>query len=154
MVKKQNILFLLNCRKIEAIEGTASFRLSTVKLEDEMTVGEEKNEEDEDEPSNSTFVAVIIALSVLVLLLLGAGFVGWWFWIRPTEWKHIEETNSVENVRIERATQDVGTTGKGTEEMMERERPSLNLNGHTWTGGFGCGVIVRYWILIALRFFF
>lgn len=91
-------------------------------------------EQPEGETDNGTFVAVIIALSVVVLVLLCGGFIGWWFWIRPTEWKHIEETTSVENVRVEPSSRAVDVTGRTADEMMEKERPSLNINGHTWSG--------------------
>lgn len=60
---------------------------------------------------------------------------GWWFWIRPTEWKHIEETQSVENVRVDPTPSNhVNVATKASEETVEKERPSLKLNGNTWTG--------------------
>lgn len=115
------------------MEGTASFTLSSVKLQDEIVAVAEELDGDSEETSNGTFVAVIITLGVLCLILLCAGFVGWWFWIRPTEWKHIEETTSVENVRVEPST-TIEVNEKVLEEMKERERPSVVLNGNTWTG--------------------
>lgn len=73
-------------------------------------------------------MAVIVTLAVLVVILLGGGFVAWWFWIRPTEWKHVEESrsNSLDNVQA-----DMG-------EMQEKDegRPSVTLKDHTWTGKF------------------
>lgn len=76
------------------------------------------------------FVAVIVTLAILVVILLGGGFVGWWFWIRPTEWKHVEESrsNSLENVQTEFAEiQEKGSSD-------DSSRPSVTLKDHTWTG--------------------
>lgn len=110
---------------MEQIDELVSFSLYPVTLEEEIV--SDPIVVVEDDSDDTTFVAVIITLGVLVVILLIGGFVGWWFLIRPTEWKHIEETSSVENVQV---VDNVPTT----EEMTEKERPSLNLNGHTWTG--------------------
>lgn len=112
---------MIFCRALDGVET-----ISSAKLEDEISASELTNDGD-----NSTFVAVIITLSILVIILLCAGFVGWWFWIRPTEWKHIEENTSVDSVKVERSSPPVGDT---IEEMAEKERPSVALNGYTWTG--------------------
>lgn len=121
--------------------------MATAKLQDEIVAAVDEDKEEE-EPSNGTFVAVIITLGVLCLALLCAGFVGWWFWIRPTEWKHIEETASVDNVKVE-------VNGRSTDEMMEKERPSMVINGNTWTGKFCiCETVenfIRYFALIHFR---
>lgn len=129
----QSRLRSLSFSKFEEANGGAAFTLTSARLEDEMPVGVVP-EQPEGETDNGTFVAVIIALSVVVLVLLCGGFIGWWFWIRPTEWKHIEETTSVENVRVEPSSRAVDVTGRTADEMMEKERPSLNINGHTWSG--------------------
>lgn len=98
-----------------------------------MTVAPEP--EPQEDTDSGTFVAVIITLAVLVLALLCAGGVGWWFWIRPTEWKHIEESPSVENVRVD--SNNPPATVEVTERTNDEEvkdRPSVVVNGHTWTG--------------------
>lgn len=114
---------------MEEIEDLVSFSLMPVKLEEEIITAAPQ---DPEETSDTPFVAAIISLSVVVFILLAAGFVGWWFWIRPTEWKHIEETASVNSASMD--NQDGGLATKTTEEMAEKDRPSVTLNGHTWTG--------------------
>lgn len=98
-------------------------------LKDEITVIQDL------ESDSTVFVAVIITLAVLVVILLGGGFVAWWFWIRPTEWKHVEESrsNSLENVQAEFAE---------IQEKKEEPRPSVTLRDNTWTGirrSLACG---------------
>ena len=114
-------------REFEEIEGLL-ITVATRKFEDD--IGAVFPGGKDEGTSSGTYVGVIIALGVLVLLLLGVGFIAWWFWIRPTEWKEIEETPSVTSSGQEEPPTSVATA-KSIDEV--KERPSLVLNGHTWT---------------------